>query len=368
MSDNLKSVTMTDELAKAVNAAMDPADLKAAILAEAEKQGLAADTLATEQATAEKAAADKTAADKVIADAATAKTTFSRTEVISGKEFTFEGDSEQEVNQMALNAYRVAATIQTPARVAPPIDPAIAAAAAQKAAEEEAANKAELELKFKRGDISTAEYIEQSGAMDAYLAKKGVPLSALQAVIEKDQNTQYEKSWMQATEEFKRSVAGADWPGGEQNKNILGMKIVAMGLTDADDKVAALAAAYADMKATNMIFPVERAAVTLSPADQAIAEATAKAAKVSADNAAATAVVAEAARVAALRQPAKSSSIFGASSGVNTPAADKSATPTVEVPKDATPEEIIDAWKKTVVASGQSPDSAFQSQFSARRA
>lgn len=363
MSD-IKSVTMTDELAKAVSAALDPADIRAAILAEAEKQGVAAETLAADQAAAEKAAADKLAADN--AASANVPAVFTRTEIIGGKEFKFEGASQNEVDNLALNAYKIAYAVQpTPERVETvAVDPAIAAAEAQRIADENAAAQAELELKFKRGEISTADYLEQSGAMDTYLAKKGIPLASIKQAVEQNEAVAFKQSWVDATEQFKNSPAGSDWPGGEQNTNLLRMKLAEMGLIDAEDKAAAIAAAYADMKAKNMVYPVERAATPLSPAEQAIAEATAAAAQIAADKAAA----AEALRLASVRQPSKSSSIFGASSGIGAPAAaSASAATQVDIPKEASPEEIIAAWKQSVVASGQNPDDTFKSQFSARR-
>jgi hypothetical protein len=86
--------------------------------------------------------------------------------------------------------------------------------AAEKAAQElEVANRAELELKFKRGDITAEAYLEQSGAINTYLTEHGILPEALTAVSDLvTQNT-----WAAATEQFLNSEAGADWPGGADN-------------------------------------------------------------------------------------------------------------------------------------------------------
>jgi hypothetical protein len=58
--------------------------------------------------------------------------------------------------------------------------------------------KVELDLKFKRGEISTAEYLEQSGAIDSYLESQGIPLVDLQASVAEKQNQRIAQSWEQA--------------------------------------------------------------------------------------------------------------------------------------------------------------------------
>ncbi|MFZ0977888.1 MAG: hypothetical protein WAN23_00680 [Candidatus Acidiferrales bacterium] len=94
----------------------------------------------------------------------------------------------------------------------------------------EAARQADLELKFKRGEISAAQYIEASGVIDT-IANKRV-----------------EQSWAAATQEFLNSDFGADWAGGDANVERMGKMLKKMGLTESEDKVAALAAAYQAMQ------------------------------------------------------------------------------------------------------------------------
>jgi pyruvate dehydrogenase E2 component (dihydrolipoamide acetyltransferase) len=362
------NVAMNAELQKAINAATDPTALRAAILAEAERQATVAQEAAATQATTDAAAA----AAATAAAATEAAKGYTRVENIGGRDFEFSGANEDEVNQMILNAYRIAYTVRedaTPAvETVHTVDPAAEAAAVAAAAAAEATAKAELELKFKRGEITAADYIEQSGAMDAYLAAKGVPIEALKATVEQSQDSQEQQSWAEASEAFLHSVSGADWPGGEQNRNLIGLKVAELGLVDEKDKVAALAKAWTEMKRTGMVFKNETAT------DPAVIAAT-KAARVAAEAAThaaapaaaapAAAAPAAAAPAAAAKNPSGSSALFGASSGVGAGAGttERAVAPTLQISKDASPAEILQAWKDQIMAQGQNPDAAFTAAF-----
>ena len=91
--------------------------------------------------------------------------------------------------------------------------------------------KAALSLQFQLGQISASDYLEQSGAVADYLEKQGIPLDELKAQVQEKQEARQVQSWEAATEEFLRSSAGSDWPGGE-NMNIAGRLIQENGLTD----------------------------------------------------------------------------------------------------------------------------------------
>lgn len=370
MSEPLRTITVNDELNQAVNSALSPEAIRAAIIAEATKQGDAATQEALAKAATDQAAAVAAAAAKTAADA----TGFSRVETIGGREFNFEASNELELERMVANAYRVAYAIQPTEVAAPvvPVDPAIA----QKAAEDAAAAKADLELKFKRGEISASDYIEQSGAVDEYLTKKGIPVDALKDVVEQRQNSKVEQSWADATAAFLQSPSGADWPGGARNLEVIGLKIQSLtfvdangqvrSLVDAPDKVAALAQAYASMKSSNMVFPGDQVETTTpSATEQAAATEKAAADKVIAE---AAAVVAQRA-AAAVKTPSTSSSLFGRSSGVagSSAATVTPAAPKTDIPADATPAEIMDAWKKAQVAGGKNPNDEFISTFAGRK-
>jgi hypothetical protein len=58
---------------------------------------------------------------------------------------------------------------------------------------------------------------------------------------------QANKSRADATTTFLQG-AGAHWPGGVKNRELLGMQLASMGLADAEDKVGALSAAFAELK------------------------------------------------------------------------------------------------------------------------
>ena len=376
----MPELTVTPELKAIIEAATDPEVIRNAIVAEAEKQAAAA--VVDEKTAADKVVADKAAADKAAADAAAAQT-FESVETIGGKEFTFTAGSQAELDHMIANAYKVAYAVQPTERVVEQfVDPAVAEKQAADKAAADAAAKTELELKFKRGEISASDYIEQSGALASYLERQGVPLSELKKAVEANKGNDYEKSWQEASADFVKTSAGADWPGGEKNLEILGLKIVALGLSEAKDKVAALAQAYADMKRTGMIFPTtaegtlspEQQAAAKAAADKAIADKTAadEAARVAAASGTAAAVAqasAETARaVAAARVQSQSSSLFGASSGVGagtSAGATAPAAPAAKtiIPDNATPAEILQAWKEAQLAGGNDPNRVFMDQF-----
>ena len=369
-------LTVTPELKAIIEAATDPEVIRNAIVAEAEKQAAAA--VVDEKTAADKALADKAAADKAAEDAAAAQT-FESVETIGGKEFTFKANTQAELDHMIANAYKVAYAVQPTERVIEQvIDPAVAEKQAADKAAADAAAKTELELKFKRGDITASDYIEQSGALASYLERQGIPLADLKKAVETNRGNDYEKSWQEASADFVKTSAGADWPGGEKNLEILGLKIVSMGLAEAKDKVAALAQAYADMKRTGMIFPTtaettltsEQQAAAKTAADKAIADKAAadEAARVAAAGGAAQ-VSAETARAAAAaRVQSQSSSLFGSSSGVGagpSAGATSPASPAAKtiIPDNATPAEILQAWKEAQLAGGNDPNRVFMDQF-----
>lgn len=370
MSNTIPTPALNEELVKAVGAAINPEEIKAAILAEAQKQFAATESERVATDAAAKDVADKkAAADKAAADATK---TYTRTEVIGGKEFNFEAVSELELATKVADAYRLAYSLQPTTQAAQVVEKTPTQEEIAAAAQAEAAAKAELELRFKRGEVSTADYLEQSGAFGDYLAKKGLSVDALQAAVKQNQTTQYEKSWAQATEEFLHSPAGADWPGGDLNREQLGLRLVALNLTDATDKVAALAQAYNEMKKSKAIFPNEAATTQQTtqaqPTQQQQVAKTAgelAAEKVLADQAAvrAAAAAAEAARTAPT-----SSSLFDRSSGTSEHIVNDKTKPTeFQIDPKATPAEILDAYKKYLVANGQDPNAAFTQQFSKPR-
>ena len=363
----LPEVNMTPELAAAIQAALTTADVKSLLVAEAEKQNATKLQLDADQAAAAQAAADKVAADaKAAEEIAKANQVFSRDEVIGSQTYHFEASTEGELDRQVLNAYKVAYNTHQPeTRAVEVVDPAAQAAAA----EAEVLAKAELERKFKLGEITAADYIQQSGAVDAYLAAQGLSVDTLRAVVEdKKQNAQIQ-SWESASEVFRTGV-GADWPGGTKNRALLGDKIAALGLTDADDKVAAMAQAWAAMKQSGAYFPNGDESVAVAPTQSEAEKAAAvEAAKKAAAQADTDRVAAELKAAAAQKIRSMSSSLFGASSGT-------SGSPVVSpvvadakkvIPADASPAEILQAWKDAQVANHVDPDEAFRTTYRGNR-
>ena len=172
----------------------------------------------------------------------TASTRFEKTVEVGGVEKTFSGSSELEVER-AVNAYmrEIFSESSTTQQEQPRGNDG--RFQSQDDAQLEAVRKSELELQFKRGDIDTATYLAQSGAIDEYLEAQGVDMNALRETTGK----RFEQSWATATEEFLRSAAGADWVGGEENKEMIGRLIQENGLTGSPS-AETLAAAWAAMK------------------------------------------------------------------------------------------------------------------------
>jgi trimeric autotransporter adhesin len=370
-------IDMNDDLAKAVAEATDPEVIKSLVHAEFDKQVAAATAAQTQTAVDAKAAADaeaaKTAADAASAEAAkiaaaASSSLLTRTENIGGTDIEFTGASEAEIDKLVINALKVAAAVRPSDRQTTTVDAQADAEKARVDAELAASAKADLEIRFKRGDVSVSEFIEQSGAVKDYLEKQGIPIEALRASVEREQGTVYEQSWAEATKTFLKSPVGCKWPGGERNQHMLGVQIAALGLTDATDKVAAIAQAYEQMQKLDLMFPGEAEEKAAAAAKAAASDPAAKAA---ADAAAAAAVkaAADAKAAADKANPPKtaptSSTLFGASSGVG--AADGAGTkvnePLIAVPKDASPQEILAAWKEAQVKAGVHPDVAFQAMF-----
>jgi hypothetical protein len=168
-----------------------------------------------------------------------------RRENIGGRDFDFTASSEEQLARDIANAREIADAVQlrdAQGRFVSPQD--------QGRIAEEAARKAELDADFRAGRITTEQYLESSGLVGQYLADRGVPLEALQETIAKN----VERSWAEASNVFAHSEFGADWPGGKRNLEILGMTIIALGLSETEDKIAALRAAWEQMKKDGVIF------------------------------------------------------------------------------------------------------------------
>ncbi len=163
-----------------------------------------------------------------------------KVEKIGGRDFAFTG-TEESVAEQIIAAYKVAEAL-TPAP-----EPQVRITR-QKTSDEnalDAANRAELELAFKRGEIDTAEYLQKTGAVDEYLASRGFDVEAAS-------QAQMNAAWAQATEEFLATTP--EWKGGQRNLEQIGTILLARGWNDATDKVAALRAAFKEMQEKGLEF------------------------------------------------------------------------------------------------------------------
>jgi|SRR5271156_329575 hypothetical protein len=121
------------------------------------------------------------------------------------------------------------------------------------------AERAELDLQFKRGQIDTATYLEKTGAIAEALEKTlGVPLNQIVDSFQEHAGKSFEQSWAEASNKFKQSPEGRTWPGGEANKLKLGevmttTEVEGVLLADLPDKVQALRLAYDYMKDNDLL-------------------------------------------------------------------------------------------------------------------
>lgn len=355
------NVEMNDALQKAIAEATHPDVIKARVHEALEQQVAAkAEADAAAAKATEDAAAAKAAVDAAAAADANASKVLTRTENINGVNIDFTGASEAELDRAVLNAYKIASAFR-PNETTPTVDPAIAQKAAADAAAAKAAADAELELRFKRGELSASQYLEQSGAVAEYLAKQGIPVEELRAQVEQSRGNKEIQSWEEATTVFKNTI-GADWPGGERNREILGYKLAELGLTDASDKVAALGQAFAAMKASKMIFNDDGTPQTVTPT----VTTTPAAATTPVVNT--TPVAPAAAAVVPTQTPQRSSGIFGASSGVGgdtTVGAAEQKSP-IQIPANATPAEIMALYNESLRREGKNPNDEFMRQFASK--
>jgi hypothetical protein len=181
-----------------------------------------------------------------VVPAADADKKFTRTETIGGQEFEFEASSELALERAVGDALRVAEVVKENARpivIAPPPE---RHQMTQAERDLEIANQTERDIAFRCGQLTIPEYLEKSRFLDKYLEERGLNI---ERVAQRD----YQQSWADATNTFKTTAAGSDWPGGNKNTNLMGMKLIELGLTDADDKVAALRAAYEALKKDGML-------------------------------------------------------------------------------------------------------------------
>ena len=150
-------------------------------------------------------------------------TQFTKRVLVDGKSLEFAGPTELDVERAIGDYFRGEQAARESGETT-----TRQAATTETESPEQIQNRVETELRFRRGELSVKEYIEQSGAVKEYLADQGVDMESLRQVS--GQN--FERSWASATEEFMQTPEGQTWEGGEENKNIIGKIIADADLVD----------------------------------------------------------------------------------------------------------------------------------------
>ena len=188
--------------------------------------------------------------------AAAAPKKFAKTISLNGKKHTLEAESPEALAEAELNFFR--STFgqgddnaqgqfrDANGRFTADQGKADEAVQARQRAEAEAAAKADLELKFKRGELSADDFLAQSGAIDKYLSSKGVSMTALQEASA----ASYQRNWTQAVEEFL--AKNPDWQGGPKNMTIIGQILQENNLTD-NPSAESLQLAFEHAKRENLL-------------------------------------------------------------------------------------------------------------------
>jgi len=163
-----------------------------------------------------------------------------RIEKINGQDIHFVG-TELEVEKQIANAYKVAEALKP----APEPRVPIVRQKTQAEIEREISDRAELDLQFRRGQLTTQEYLQRTNAIGEFLAARGFDVDAAA-------QAQANAEWAQATEEFLATTP--EWRGGSRNMQQIGTIVLARGWDNAENKVAALRAAFKEMQDRGMEF------------------------------------------------------------------------------------------------------------------
>jgi len=171
---------------------------------------------------------------------------FAKAVTINGVKHIIEGDTEQALLQGETELYR--AQLQPAARTERSAQPRgiggrfVSQIEEDRADQKELLRQSDLELRWKRGEITSDVYLSESGALGRVLQAQGLPLEELKAAVEERRNQNFTQSWVDASEAFKS--LHPEWIGGENNRDLLGGILVEKGLVDSEDKLAALEIAY----------------------------------------------------------------------------------------------------------------------------
>ena len=269
------------------------------------------------------------------------ETLVSDTFIIGGEEVEITGEDAADVLRQykaAVQAYEIGRSQTTTAEVKP-----------AKTAEELQVEKFELENDFRAGRISADDYLEKTGAIDIYLAKKGVKLDQVTELIRDHEESKQATSWTDATDAFKVKFgeSGTPWPGGGRVLDLMGKTLIELGLTD-KPSVDSLKAAYDHLIENGWDL------IAMGQEDAAAAKAEVK------TNQQNTSSQTPAVRMSQPATPTKrksSSAIWDVSGGHGTrEVGGNKKTDVPAISDNASPREIIELFKSHALANGQNPD------------
>lgn len=154
--------------------------------------------------------------------------TFTREEEIGGIRMKFEASSELELDKRIGEAHQVAHVLrdESAKEELPAVDPRI--------------QYTLLENQFRCGAISADEFLRATHQDPESVAQK---------------EAAFTRDWKDASAAWLNSEAGSDWPGGENNVQLMGLVLQQLDLVDSADKQTALSQAYAEMRRRGLIFP-----------------------------------------------------------------------------------------------------------------
>lgn len=116
----------------------------------------------------------------------------------------------------------------------------------------------EVQIGLQKGDPTVLDgYILKSGLFDRYLESKGLKVEDLKAQTEERKSGKVIDGWKEATAAFNAKVAAGeiDYPGGEQNTQLMGFMIASLNLGN-KPSVESFEQAYAELKKRGLVFPV----------------------------------------------------------------------------------------------------------------
>lgn len=180
---------------------------------------------------------------------------------VNGKEMTFSDADPTNVLKQVTAAYEAA-------------QPAPAAAAPVVEEKKPAFTEAELfdiQLGLQKGDPTVLEnFVLKSGMLSRYLESEGINIADLKKQTTEHKSDSLVNKWKEATDAFNAKVKAGeiDYPGGEQNTQLMGFMLASLNLGN-KPSVESFEAAYAEMKKRNLVFsPTAKAAeVTTAAAE-----------------------------------------------------------------------------------------------------